>query len=358
MYKTLILHVPHSSDNFGLLGPLFWEKYSEQWKDRAKNLIDWYTDELFVPEEYAEEEENSNIIPVVFDYCRTLCDVERMAHDPLEAKGLGITYYDYLTTEDGPLEIQEYPLLRRGILCAYQEHQNVLIKLLMQNPGAILIDCHSFSNGPTVLQPDASLNTEVDICIGFNDDFSKPDDSTIKQIADCFRKAGYKVGINTPYSNSKTVDTPIDYHSIMIEINKRVYMDENTLKIYQTDFLKLKNCIESVYTLLLKDSKYDGNEKEIDNLALELKPCLSKHMGTEVSTDFSLDVIQAFFESKPAGLGHYSSLGYYAPFKRLLDKYPEYKITGYPEAVKLREFFLKELSRSQKAKLEQLKKKI
>ncbi len=38
-----------------------------------------------------------------------------------------------------------------------------------------------------------------------------------------------KVGIITPFSNSKTFDVPIKYYSVMIEVNKRRYMDEESL---------------------------------------------------------------------------------------------------------------------------------
>ncbi len=44
-----------------------------------------------------------------------------------------------------------------------------------------------------------------------------------------FDRAGFKVGLNKPYSNSITPKKPIDYKSLMIEVNKRCYMNEGTL---------------------------------------------------------------------------------------------------------------------------------
>ena len=85
---------------------------------------------------------------------------------------------------------------------------------------AIIIDCHSF---PERLAPD------VDFCIGFNDDESKPDDKTINGITHIIRKYGYRVAVNYPFSNSITPVKPITYKSIMIEVNKQTYMNENTL---------------------------------------------------------------------------------------------------------------------------------
>lgn len=85
MYDNIILHVPHSSADFSFAGEDAANRYGSRWLEQARDFIDWYTDELFVPQSH-----ESNIIPVVFDTCRTLCDVERMSHDPLEEKGLGI----------------------------------------------------------------------------------------------------------------------------------------------------------------------------------------------------------------------------------------------------------------------------
>ena len=61
---------------------------------------------------------------------------------------------------------------------------------------------------------------------------------------------GYKVGINTPFSNSKTFAVPMEYHSVMIEVNKRLYMDEATLE-KSRGFEKLRDDLLSLYDVLL-----------------------------------------------------------------------------------------------------------
>ena len=71
--------------------------------------------------------------------------------------------------------------------------------------------CHSF---PSHL-------SDVDICIGYNEDRSKPCKETIETAVNIFEDAGYKVGINHPYSNSETPDCPFHYKSMMIEVNKK-----------------------------------------------------------------------------------------------------------------------------------------
>ncbi len=44
-----------------------------------------------------------------------------------------------------------------------------------------------------------------------------------------FEDNGYKVGINEPYSNSETPDCPFAYKSMMLEVNKKVYMEDGSL---------------------------------------------------------------------------------------------------------------------------------
>jgi N-formylglutamate amidohydrolase len=110
--------------------------------------------------------------------------------------------------------------------------------------GLLLIDCHSFSSIPNLLN---SNPPDIDICIGYNDDETCPDKVTIGNIVQYFKACGYKVGINEPFSNSKTFNVPVAYHSVMIEVNKRLYMNEQTLE--KTDgFDKLRHDIQALYT--------------------------------------------------------------------------------------------------------------
>ena len=86
---------------------------------------------------------------------------------------------------------------------------------------ALLLDCHSF---PEEL-------SDIDICIGYNEDWSKPDKETIELAVNLFEDHGYVVGINEPYSNSETPDCPFGYQSMMLEVNKKAYMEDGTLRL-------------------------------------------------------------------------------------------------------------------------------
>ena len=88
------------------------------------------------------------------------------------------------------------------------------------------------------------------MCLGFNEDVTRPNQRTIEQVAQLFRDAGYSVAFNHPYANALA---PVGYigHSLMIEVNKRLYMDEQTRQKTE-DFDRLKNDIRLLYDLLLK----------------------------------------------------------------------------------------------------------
>ena len=114
----------------------------------------------------------------------------------------------------------------------------------------LLLDCHSFSERDNLLSPEAHKYKSIDICLGYNQDRTQPDDNTLHFVADFFRQKGYNVEYNVPFSNSKTVDTDKPYHSLMIEVNKHCYMNEDTLEKTE-GFEKLHKELQELYKLLL-----------------------------------------------------------------------------------------------------------
>lgn len=120
-------------------------------------------------------------------------------------------------------------------------------RLTYLGDNTLLIDCHSFSSQPNLLN---SYPPDIDICIGYNEDETCPDKVVVGNIVQYFGSLGYKVGINEPFSNSKTFSVPVKYHSVMIEVNKRLYMDEQTLEKTE-GFEKLRNDIQLLYRILI-----------------------------------------------------------------------------------------------------------
>ncbi len=114
---------------------------------------------------------------------------------------------------------------------------------------ALLLDCHSFSEHDNILCKNAHEYKHIDICIGFNEDNTKPKESTIRYVSDFFRKRGYRVEYNKPFSNAVVAS---QWHeSLTIEVNKHCYMNEETLEI--TDgYFKLHRELQDLYVALLK----------------------------------------------------------------------------------------------------------
>ena len=221
MYDKIVLNVPHSSI----------ERCYEGWKGCLnmfpviKEWTDWHTDILF-------QDECATMVR--FPFSRFFCDVERLVNDPLEKEGQGIIYFKHSGFERNVPEN-----LKLEVLQWYEIHQSMLSKTIEDN--TILIDCHSFP----------SHESNVDICIGVNDDESRPSEETIDKICSIFEEEGYLVSINVPYSNSITPKSDKKYHSIMIEVNKKIYMDEDTLKPLPDYFFRLKRTFNKVYNYLL-----------------------------------------------------------------------------------------------------------
>jgi N-formylglutamate amidohydrolase len=264
-YKHLVLNIPHASDNIleELMpkNPPF--RTMAAYRDYQKNsrpLIDWYTDELF------SVDNDQRITPIVATICRTLCDVERMINDPLEAKGYGIvcTKMHHYTAFPITSSVMDFIPYRIPLYQYYLDYHYRLAKAILTNSHdfsyfhpcpVLLIDCHSFSSMPTALCDPGPQEEQVDICLGYNDDATCPPQELIDFVASYFENLGYRVGRNTPFSHSKTVECPVPYHSLMIEVNKRCYMNEQTLEKTK-GFVRLRYEIEGLYSHILKDGGY------------------------------------------------------------------------------------------------------
>ena len=199
-YNNLVLNIPHAS--VGGLGIARWDNKVALLSE-VKHWTDWYTDLLFIPDN------RDGIQTATSDYSRFVVDVERLVNDPLEKNGQGIVYKEFNglhRTFEGMEEMK-----------MYHYHAEYIRDLrLMLDRHSLLIDCHSF---PSDL-------SDVDICIGYNDDWSRPTDFVIDLCKTAFEKNGYKVGINTPYASAIAPETGFTYNSIMIEANKHLYMNE------------------------------------------------------------------------------------------------------------------------------------
>ena len=226
----IILNIPHSSccgvfDNE--IGR--WPRNPHFMNECVNKWTDWYTDYMF-------STDNCKVKQVVFPYSRFVCDVERLENDELEEHGQGIIYREFggIARKELSENTKEYLLSLRT------EHLRKLSDSLTTD--SVLIDCHSF--------PCEIYNT--DICIGFNQDDSY-DPKLVEFVKRTFEEYGYSVQLNKPYSNSITPETTFPYRSMMIEINKRVYLNEKNKTISLTPLKAMRwfGCMNKIYEGIL-----------------------------------------------------------------------------------------------------------
>lgn len=219
--KATVLHIPHSSisipntDGF-ILGS----------SDLQKELLlstDIATDIIF---------NINNIDKCVFKYSRLYCDVERLEkYEPMDAYGRGIFY---TKTSDGKIFRELNKDVYDDVMVKYNKHHKYLNEIVDYKQSkygiALIIDCHSFNENKLQFEIDGK---RPDICLGV-DHYHTPQ-YLINYFVEYFRSYGFTVEINNPYSGTII---PVEFYgnnmnvqSIMIEVNKRLYMKEDMIVI-------------------------------------------------------------------------------------------------------------------------------
>lgn len=237
----ILFHVPHSSLK---IPKQYWNiciKDENYIKITNKFLSDYLTDKL-IPDKCHK---------LIFKYSRLFCDVEKYKDDTKEnmaEKGMGVIY----TNDCDNIITKPNSKYKTKILKSYYDkHHNKLNKtvtnIINKHKKCIIIDIHSFSD--EMVKKLFNIQNNPDICIGIDDNYYNLEltNLTIKH----FKEYGYSIEINKPYSgtiipNKYLNKTKTKLSSIMLEINKRTYLNN------KTDFYKLKNCIEVYYKKIQK----------------------------------------------------------------------------------------------------------
>jgi N-formylglutamate deformylase len=225
-----IVHVPHSSARVPPAIRKTLDLTDRQLQHELLIMTDWYTDTLFgVPYETART--------IIFPVSRLVVDPERFAEDncePMAAKGMGAVY---TKTSDGKalrrcLSGEE----RNRLLAAYynphqQRVQDAADAALAAHGKCLLVDAHSFSSKPLPHEPDQTTD-RCQVCIG-TDEFHSPP-WLIEWLIAAFRQRGFDVAADRPFSGTFM---PRELYrrdsralSVMIEMNRSLYMDEMTGK--------------------------------------------------------------------------------------------------------------------------------
>ncbi len=238
----VILNIPHSSTYIP-------KKFSKDFlvdktvlQQETFELADLYTKELFKPL-------IKNFGGIVSEISRLIVDIERFEDDNLEYMsrvGMGVLYEK---STSGIIirsldEMQKKQLLE---LLYYPYHQNfekMVNDSLAKFHTCIILDCHSFPSEPRPYELNQEQN-RPDICLGI-DSFHTP-----KKLLQIFKQnldtTDFTFKENNPFSGTlvpmKHYRTNKKVCSIMIEVNRNLYMDQNNFsKKIQFNDISLTLC--------------------------------------------------------------------------------------------------------------------
>jgi len=222
----VVTHVPHSGLDMPQEEMKFFLRSDRSMRFLAFEIADIYTDRIF----------NIGTDMLVCPTSRLIVDVERFLDDSQEImaeRGLGAIYSNYY---DGTLlrrklnDEDRKELIQKYYIPHHEKLEAVVREKVEQYGECLIIDGHSFSDKPFKLDLDQNPD-RPDICIG-TDDVHTPS-GLRDRVIDGFTAKGYDVKENSPYSGTIV---PLSMYgdkrvsSIMIEINKKLYMNGRTEK--------------------------------------------------------------------------------------------------------------------------------
>ena len=248
----MILHIPHSST---IIPTELRNQIVLSEEELANELLlmtDAFTDELFNSPDVTSA--------IRFPISRILVDVERFSDntlEPMSKVGMGMIYTH--TADGKTLKRALLPQETKNLHRYYSKHHQALevetTTELEKNGRALIVDCHSFPNKP--LPCDENQTTpRPDFCIG-SDQYHTPL-GLIDLAKSSLKEMGYSVGVNWPYAGTmvpgKFYRKNDKVTSIMIEVNRNLYMDEMT-GLKKASFNSMKSVIQKV---LLSMKAYDS----------------------------------------------------------------------------------------------------
>ncbi len=248
----MIIHLPHSSRFIP-------EEYRSQFVLSEQCLVnemnamtDSFTDELF---EF--DSEDGTVVRMVFPVSRLLVDPERFAEDelePMSRQGMGVLYSKTSTGDRlrrNLFAAEREELLNRYYFPHQREVSKAVCREVEQTGFSLVLDGHSFPDQALTCY-DYPAGSSPDFCLG-TDSFHTPAD-LIETVSRKIEEFGYTVKLNDPFAGAFV---PSDYYrknkqvfALMIEVNRRLYMNESTA-VKAEGFLLVRQHIAEI----LKTSK-------------------------------------------------------------------------------------------------------
>jgi N-formylglutamate amidohydrolase len=230
--SNIILHIPHDSTHIPSAWRSDFSVSDEEIAREHARIVDWFTRDLYLTM-------SGDIgAALVSNLSRLVCDPERYENDAQEvmaSRGVGVLYEK--STLGDVIRPRVSAARREEILSAFYRpyHQRFaeLVEESLEAHGSChIIDCHSYPAKalPYEINPHAP---RPDVCLGTDPMHTPP--WLINHARRLAEEAGFNVECDTPF---KGTIVPLRYYgdarvrSLMIELNRGVYMDESTTAMH------------------------------------------------------------------------------------------------------------------------------
>jgi N-formylglutamate deformylase len=163
---------------------------------------------------------------------------------------------------DRPLTHDE---IDRRVTACWRPYRSALAKVLEQTHArhglVVHLNCHSMPSTSPMYPQAWGRSMPFDFVIGNRDDTSAGRGLTLLVHA-FLNRQGYRVSVNEPFRGGDLVrrfgQPALGWHSLQIEINKALYMDELTHE-RNTGFAATRSCLKSLMGTLVATSPRDFN---------------------------------------------------------------------------------------------------
>jgi N-formylglutamate amidohydrolase len=223
--SSIIFHIPHSSTHLPIEIRRDMLIDDNELESELLKMTDHYVDEL--------AEDTADYVSLIkFPYSRLVVDPERFRNESKEimaSVGMAAVYSS--TSEGKPLrhvkEDDKARLLKTYYDPYHQEFENKAAEIIYEFGKCLIIDLHSFPSKP--LPYELIQNDErPDFCLGTDEYHTS--EKLMRFAENFFRDAGFSTKINEPFAGTFV---PLTFYqkdkrvgSIMVEINRSLYMDE------------------------------------------------------------------------------------------------------------------------------------
>lgn len=219
--------------------------------EEVLHMTDWFTDVLV-------EESNKKSNTFINRMSRLVCDPERFPDDSeiMNNVGMGFAYtHGHDRAEIRSVTESEKFRIKESYFDPYSEAMQLLTDETWNRHGmAYIIDLHSYAKHPLPYEG-TKRKSRPEICIGFDEQHSSPE--LISIITGIFERS-YETEFNTPFAGSYV---PLGHYgktpsvqSVMLEIRRDIYMNEDTGEIRISDFRKLSSMISELQSKILEFS--------------------------------------------------------------------------------------------------------